>query len=33
MTKGTDRTAETDSEYEHGADRSNNKFYIILLKG
>ena len=26
MTKGTDGAAETDSEYEHGADSSNNKF-------
>jgi len=33
MTKGTDGAAETDSEYEHGADSSNNNIYIVLLKG
>jgi hypothetical protein len=33
MTKGTAGTAETDSEYEHGADRSNNKFLHHSFEG
>jgi hypothetical protein len=33
MTKGTDGAAETDSEYEHGADSSNNKYLHRSFEG
>jgi hypothetical protein len=33
MTKGTDGAAETDSEYEHSADSSNNKYLHRSFEG